>query len=260
LSQNGRGGSWTAVKCPFHYPQNRNRARKPERPILFGHPELAKDLTAGQLALGHYSPFSKLTAPPGEPPVPTTCRLKRTSRPPREILRKLRMTTLGAPFSLLRPICKLEGNGKESPPLSKRLGLRIYPKRFLRPSVRRFGGNQASPQSYKTLARPQRATASPLRMVSRPFQVEVRRSDPELAKDLTAGQPALCHPSPFSKLTAPPDEPSTPNTCRLKRTSQSPREILRRLRMTTFGAPFSLLRPICKLAGYGKSSGPPSFV
>jgi len=28
-----------------------------------------------------------------------------------------------------------------------------------------------------TLARPQRATASPLRMVSRPFQVEVRRSE-----------------------------------------------------------------------------------
>jgi len=45
------------------------------------------------------------------------------------------MTTLGAPFSLLRPICKLVGNGKESPSLSKRL-------------------------------------------VSRPFQVEVRRSEP----------------------------------------------------------------------------------
>jgi len=31
------------------------------------------------------------------------------------------MTTFGAPFSLLRPICKLVSNEKESPPLSKRL-------------------------------------------------------------------------------------------------------------------------------------------
>jgi len=60
-------------------------------------------------------------------------------------------------------------------------------------------------------------------------------------------------------LTAPPDEPSVPTTCRLKRTSRSPREILRKLRMTTLGAPFSLLRPICKVVGNGKSSGPPSF-
>jgi len=81
---------------------------------------------------------------------------------------------------------------------------------------------------------------------------------PELAKDLTAGQPALGHHSPFSELTAPPDEPSVPITCRLKRTSRLPREILRRLRMTTFGAPFSLLRPICKLLGNGKSPVPPS--
>jgi len=81
---------------------------------------------------------------------------------------------------------------------------------------------------------------------------------PELAKDLTAGQPALCHHSPFSKLTAPPDEPSVPITGRLKRTSRSPREILRKLRMTTFGAPVSLLRPICKLVGNGKSPAPPS--
>jgi len=48
---------------------------------------------------------------------------------------------------------------------------------------------------------------------------------PELAKDLTAGQPALSHHSTFSELTAPPDEPSVPSTCRLKRTSESPREI-----------------------------------
>jgi len=73
------------VKCPFHYPQTGSRARKPERPILFCHPELAKDLTAGQPALCHHSPFSKLTAPPDEPSVPSTCRLKRTSRSPREI-------------------------------------------------------------------------------------------------------------------------------------------------------------------------------
>jgi len=90
---------------------------------------LRRNLTAGQPALGHHSSFSELTAPPDEPSVPSTCRLKRTSRSPREIpstdsgqaLRRLRMTALGAPFSLLRPICKLVGNGKESPPLSKRL-------------------------------------------------------------------------------------------------------------------------------------------
>jgi len=108
------------VKCPFHSPQIGSRARKPERPILFCHPELAKDLTAGQPALGHHSPFSKLTAPPDRPSVPTTSRLKRTSGSPREILRRLRMTTFGAPVSLLRPICKLVSNGKESLLLSKR--------------------------------------------------------------------------------------------------------------------------------------------
>jgi len=113
--------SWRAAVLSFHYPQIGRRARKPERPILFCHPELAKDLTAGQPALGHHSPFSKLTAPPDERSVPSTCRLKRTSRSPREILRRLRMTTFGAPFSLLRPICKLVGNGEKSPPLSKRL-------------------------------------------------------------------------------------------------------------------------------------------
>jgi len=48
---------------------------------------------------------------------------------------------------------------------------------------------------------------------------------PELAKDLTTRQPASCHPSPFSKLTAPHDEPSVPISCRLNRTSGSPREI-----------------------------------
>jgi len=95
----------------------------------------------------HYSPFSKLTAPSGEPSVLTTGRPKRTSRSPREILRKLRMTAFGAPFSLLRP------------------------------SAHRCGGKQASPRSYNTLARPKRATASPLRMVSCPFQVAIRMSE-----------------------------------------------------------------------------------
>jgi len=140
------------VECgegPFSLPTNRKPSTETGAAHIICHPELAKDLTEGQPALGHHSPFSKLTAPPGEPSVPTTCRLKRTSRSPREILRRLRMTTFGAPFSLLRPICKLVGNGKESPPLSKRLGLRNYPKRFLRPSVRHWGGNQASPQFYK---------------------------------------------------------------------------------------------------------------
>jgi len=134
-------------EVPFPLPTNRKPSTDTGAAHIICHPELAKDLTAGQPALSHHSPFSKLTAPPGEPSVPTTCRLKRTSGSPREILRRLRMTTFGAPFSLPRP------------------------------STRRCGGKQASPQSYKTLARPQRATASPLRMVSRPFQVEVRRSE-----------------------------------------------------------------------------------
>jgi len=98
------------------------------------------------------------------------------------------MTTFGAPFSLLRPICKLVSNGKESPPLSKRLVSGITQSVSCAPSARRCGGKQASPQSYKTLARPQRATASPLRMVSRPFQVEVRRSE--------AWARAECNPTP----------------------------------------------------------------
>jgi len=42
---------------------------------------------------------------------------------------------------------------------------------------------------------------------------------PELAKDLTAGQPALGHHSAFSKLTAPPDEPSGPNGGNLRELS-----------------------------------------
>jgi len=48
---------------------------------------------------------------------------------------------------------------------------------------------------------------------------------PEPAKDLTTRQPALCHDSPCSKLTAPHDEPSVPITGRLKRTSGLPSEI-----------------------------------
>jgi len=122
----------SVVDCgevPFPLPTNRKPSTETGAAHIICHPELAKDLTAGQPALGHHSPFSKLTAPPDEPSVPIMCRLKRTSRSPREIpstdsgqaLRRLRMTTFGAPFSLLRPICKLVGNGKESPPLSKRL-------------------------------------------------------------------------------------------------------------------------------------------
>jgi len=164
-------------EVPFPLPAKRKPSTETGAAHIICHPELAKDLTAGQPALCHHSPFSKLTAPPDEPSVPITCRLKRTSRSPREILRRLRMTTFGAPFSLLRPICKLVSNGKESPPLSKRLVSGITQSVSCAPSARRCGGKQASPQSCKTLARPQRATASPLRMVSRPFQVGVRRSE-----------------------------------------------------------------------------------
>jgi len=59
--------------------------------LIICHPELAKDLTPHQPALFHHSPFSKLTAPHNEPPVPITCRLNLTSGSPREILRKLPM-------------------------------------------------------------------------------------------------------------------------------------------------------------------------
>jgi len=152
------------VECgegPFSLPTNRKPSTETGAAHIICHPELAKDLTEGQPALGHHSPFSKLTAPPGEPSVPTTCRLKRTSRSPREILRRLRMTTFGAPFSLLRP------------------------------SAHRCGGKQALPQSYNTLARPQRATASPLRMVSCPFQVEIRMS-------VTANNATICPKTPLT--------------------------------------------------------------
>jgi len=114
-AQRRRGPKWMTPKrqrrlvdcgeVPFPLPTNRkpstetehgNRARKPSTDTgaahIICHPELAKDLTAGQPALSHHSPFSKLTAPPGEPSVPITCRLKRMSESPREILRKLRMT------------------------------------------------------------------------------------------------------------------------------------------------------------------------
>jgi len=156
------------------------------------------------------------------------------------------MTTFGAPFSLLRP------------------------------SVRRCGGNQASPQFYKDAgaSTTRHGFAAPNGLTSIPGRgQEVRASSlssslclcasvrdfplfchPELAKDLTAGQPASGHHSPFSKLTTPPGEPSVPTTCRLKRTSGSPREILRKLRMTTFGALFSLLRPSVRRCGGNQAS------
>jgi len=89
----------------------------------------------------------------------------------------LRMTTFGAPVSLLRPICKLVGNGKQAPPLSNAIGLRNYLKRCLHPSTRRCGGKRAPPQSYKTLARARRGTVFPHRTVSRRFHEEVRRSE-----------------------------------------------------------------------------------
>jgi len=86
---------------------------------------------------------------------------------------------------------------KGIPTAFEAIGLRNYPKCFLRPSTRRCGGKQASPQSYKTLARPQRATASPLRMVSRPFQVEVRRSEP-------TNTPSVQQPPTASSGPVPP--------------------------------------------------------
>jgi len=66
---------------------------------------------------------------------------------------------------------------------------------------------------------------------------------PELAKDLTASQAALCHCLPFSKLTALLEMPSVPKALKVKITSVRLREILRNLRMTAFGMPFSLRRP-----------------
>jgi len=100
--------SWsTAVICRFRKPDTEAGAA-----LIIGHPELAKDLTPRQPALCHPSPFSKLTAPPDEPSVPIPCGLKRTSGPPREILRRLRMTAFEAPFLLAYPVGKLVGNGK----------------------------------------------------------------------------------------------------------------------------------------------------
>jgi len=147
-------------EVPFPLPTNRKPSTDTGAAHIICHPELAKDLTAGQPALSHHSPFSKLTAPPGEPSVPTTCRLKRTSGSPREILRKLRMTTFGAPFSLLRPICKLVGNGKTALPHSTTLSRRQCPS----PSPSICGSSERfrsrartflpAPPMFKTARRP----------------------------------------------------------------------------------------------------------
>jgi len=72
-------------EVPFPLPTNRKPSTETGTAHIICHPELAKDLTAGQSALGHHSPFSKLTAPSGELSVLITGRLKRTSRSPREI-------------------------------------------------------------------------------------------------------------------------------------------------------------------------------
>jgi len=145
-------------EVPFPLNTNRKPSTETGAAHIICHPELAKDLPTGQPALCHHSPFSKLTAPPDEPSVPSTCRPKRASRSPREILRRLRMTTLGAPVSLLRPIYKLASNGKESPPLSKRLVSGITQSVSC---AHRFAAVEATRprRSFiKTLARLQRAT------------------------------------------------------------------------------------------------------
>jgi len=54
---------------------------------------------------------------------------------------------------------------------------------------------------------------------------------PELAKDLTARQAALCQRSSSSKLMAPPTTPSVPKNAKEKVTLVRPREILRKLPM-----------------------------
>jgi len=94
---------------PFPLPTNRKPSTETGAAHIICHPELAKDLTAGQPALSHHSPFSKLSAPPDEPSVPTTCRLKRMSESPREILRKLRMTAFRG--SVLTPAPDLQTCG-----------------------------------------------------------------------------------------------------------------------------------------------------
>jgi len=67
---------------------------------------------------------------------------------------------------------------------------------------------------------------------------------PELAKNLTTHQAAPCRRSLFSKLTAPHNTSSVLKTPKRKNAFVRLREILRKLRMTAFEAPFLLVRPV----------------
>jgi len=170
------------------------------------------------------------------------------------------------------PVCQVPGRG--SPFLCyscfadmRQWGARVYPEKKEKDMAGR--GNQV-PRCTRVGPASQGGTGRfPLPTSPRPSR-ETKAAliicHPELAKNLTTRQPASCHHSPFSKLTAPHDEPSVPISCRLNRTSGSPREIpstdsgqaLRKLRMTAFGAPFLLVHPVCKLAGNGKTGLPHS--
>jgi len=122
----------------FPLPTNSKPGMETKAALIICHPELAKDLTACQLALCHPLPFSKLTAPHDESSVLIAGRPKRTSGSPREIpstdsgqaLRRLRMTAFGDPFLLVRPVFKLVGNGKRGLPQSKTLARLTSPCRF----------------------------------------------------------------------------------------------------------------------------------
>jgi len=85
---------------------NRKPSVETDTDLIVCHPELAKDLTTRQPVSYRHLPFSKLTAPPDGPIAPMTRRLKGMRVRPREILRKLRMTALGASRALLRPVRK----------------------------------------------------------------------------------------------------------------------------------------------------------
>jgi len=206
----------------FALPTNREPSKEIKSALIICHPELAKELTPRQPALCKHSPFSKLTAPHDEPSVPIPCQLKRTSGSPREI------------------------PSTDSGQALRRLRMTAFgvPSLLVRPARCESGrGFFALPTN---------------REPSKEIKSALIICHPELAKDLTPCQPALCKHSPFSKLTAPHDAPSVSIPCQLKRTSGSPREILRRLRMTAFGATSSPVRPVCKLVGNAKRGLPHS--
>jgi len=268
--------------------QNRKPGMEIGAALVNCHPELAKDLTERQITSCNHSPLSKLTALHDGLSVPSARELKRTFGSLREIpstdsgqaLRKLRMTAFGAPLLLLRRVGCESGRGL---PHSKALRARQtkagWTFRFEPCNGFEFHDCKSGSGSSRELLGVRRGPAAlicdstPGLLQGLSGSVSLTQDwkpgmeigaalvscHPELAKDLTERQITSCNHSLLSKLTALHDGSSVPISFRLERTSESPREIpstdsgqaLRKLRMTAFGAPLLLPRPVGCESGRG---------